>query len=209
MISSNRIWVLAGSLIIVAVVALAGLLGVKPQIDAAKVSDDDRAAVEIVNAQHRATLASLKDEFTRLPEIAAEVVELRKSVAATTDLDAVISEFAALQASSGVTITNYNAVDPIPFVATAAVSSQVPSTISSSNFLTTEIRLSVSGAPGPFMSFVKALQSSSRLYFVTDISVGPEGENTITVLVYTLLDEPLADGAAAAETPAPEVVAAE
>jgi len=209
MIASNRIWVIAGSLIIVAVVALAGLLGVKPQFDAAKVSDDDRAAVEFVNTQHRATLATLKDEFARLPEIQAEVGELRKSVGATIDLEAVIAELAALQAATGVTITNYSSADPVPFAATAAVGTLVPGTINSSNFLTTEIQLSVTGAPGPFMAFVKAVQSSSRLYFVSDITVGAEGENTVTLLVYTLLDTPLVDPAPVAETPTPEAAASE
>jgi len=214
MMASNRIWVIAGSLIIVAVLALAGLLGVKPQFDAAKVSDDDRAAVEFVNAQHRATLATLKDEFARLPEITAEVEELRKSVGATIDLDAVVAELAALQVGAGVTITNFSSTDPVPFAVTAAVGPLVPGTITSSNFLTTEIQLSVTGAPRPFMNFVKGMQSSSRLYFVSDITVGADGENSVTALVYTLLDEPLVDEPTAVEPtavepPAPDVDAAE
>jgi len=209
MFANNRIWVIAGSLIIVAILALAGLLGVKPQLDAAKANADERAGVDVVNAQHRASLVSLKTEFARLPEIAAEVAELRKSVPATIDLDAVIADLATLQASTGVVITSYSSTDPIPFVATEAVIADVPPTINASNLLTTEVRISATGTPDKMMSFVKALQTGSRLYFVSELSVGPGAVNTVTLLVYTLLDEPLVDPAAVAETPAPEAVAAE
>jgi len=209
MLATNRIWVIAGSLIIVAIVALAGLLGVKPQLDAAKASDDERASVELLNAQHRTDLESLKTDFARLPEVTAEVAGLRNAVPGTIDLDSVIAELAALQAGNGVRITNYSSIAPVPFVPSAVVIPSVPPTVNASNFLTTEIQLSMTGAPAAVMNFVNALQSSSRLYFVTDIAVGPKGENTLTVLVYTLLDEPLLDPAAVVEPLAPDVDAAE
>ena len=209
MAASNRIWVLAGSLVIVVVLALAGLLGVKPQLDAAQASDAQRKGVEALNAQHRAELVALKDEFTRLPEISAEVTELRKAVAANTDLDAVIAEFAAMQVAHGVTITSYNGLDPVPFLPTSAVVGQVPPTVNATNFLTTEIQLTIEGTREATLAFVKALQSGSRLFFVTDLAIAPEGGSTVTMLVYTLLDTPLVDPAAVVETPAPEAAASE
>ena len=209
--ASNRIWAISGSLIIVVVLVLAGLLGVLPQLAAANAHKEEAAGVETVNAQHRSELARLKDSASQIDAVSAEVAELRKSVAATTDLDSVIAELAALQAPTGVRISNYASADPVPFAPAAGLVAQVPPSINATNFLTTELQITVDGSRDAAFAFVHALQSSSRLYSVTDISSTAPTMTLLTIQVYTLLDTPLVDPAAAATTPppAPDAVAAQ
>ena len=209
MAASNRIWVIAGTLIIVVVLALAGLLGVLPQLDAAKSSNDETASVEATNAQHRAELAALKEESAQITQITADVAELRKSVAATIDLDSVIADLAAVQAATGVTISNYTSLVPAAFAPSPGVIAQVPATITSSNFLTTELQITVEGPRDAAFAFIKSLQTGSRLYFVSDVSGTGPTTTMLTVTVYTLLETPLVDPAAAATTTTPEAAAAQ
>ena len=211
--SNSRIWVIAGALVIIVVLALSGLLGVKPQLDAAQLSNDDRAAVESLNDQHRAEIAALKEQSTRRDAIAAEVAGLRTSVPAIPDLDGLTGQLAQLAALHGVVITAYTPQDTTMFVPSAEIAATVPASVNATNFVVISVSITVEGTRDAALAFVNGLQSGGRLVLVSDLTVGAESDGVtsvaITGLVYALLDTPLVDPAAVAETPAPEAAASE
>jgi len=210
--SNTRIWVIAGSLVIVMVLALGGLLGVKPQLDAAAQSRADTESVEVLNAQHTADLAKLKDSFSRIDETTAQVAALRASVPALADLDTFTGQIAALAASTGVSVLSYVPQDMAMFEPSATVAPLMPATINNTNFGTISISVSVTGTREAGLAFVAGLQSGARLALLSGINVSPveEGVTTVTVtgLLYVLLDQPIVDPAAT-PAPAPEATAAQ
>lgn len=210
--TNNRIWVLGGVLVIFAVLVLAGLLGVKPQLDAANTSATERANVDALNAQKRIELVSLKEEFSRLEAISTQVAELRKSIPASPDLDVFTGELAALQAAHGVTVTSYSPQAPAVFVPSEKSSASVPASIDATRFVTIPITISITGERQASLDFITGLQSGERLYLVTALTstAGDGGAATTTIngVLYVLLDQPIVDPAAT-PAPAPEATAAQ
>ena len=200
MIVNTRIWVIAGSLVIVVVFALAGLLGVKPQLDSSAASDLDRANVETGNTQQQAELSRLRTESEQTEAIRAEVEQLQKLIPAEANLDDFIGELAALQVQYGVTITAYSSLEEALFIPSAQALATLPTSISSNNFTTIGIQLSIGGPRANTMAFIDGLQKGSRLFLPTTISVSATETVDITGLVYRLLDTPVADPAAASAT---------
>jgi len=211
--TSNRIWVLGGAIVIFAILVLAGLLGVKPQLDAAQASTSERVNVEALNAQKRIELVSLKDEFSRIDEMSAEVAALRKSVPAAPELDEFTGELAALQAANGVTVTSYSPQAPSVFVPSAKIAANVPVSIDATRFVSIPVTIAISGERQASLNFITGLQSGQRLFLVTTVTASAvdagTSSTTINGLLYVLLNEPLVDPAAAVPAPAPEATAAE
>jgi Tfp pilus assembly protein PilO len=210
--NGTRIWVVGGLVVILVILGLGVLVGVKPQLDAAAALEADRANVEVVNAQHDATLRSLKEQFVRVDEIRSEVAVLRDAVPAQADLDSFTGELAALQSQYGVVIGSYTPGDPAMFVPAVELAEAVPPSVNGTNFVTIPISLSVTGEREATLAFVDALQKGSRLVHVSNLSVAASAEGSttvsITALVYALLDTPIVDPAAVVPAPT-EAVAAE
>jgi len=210
---NTRIWVIAGALVVFVVIALGGLLGVKPQLDAAQASTSDRETVEALNVQHAAELVALKEDFTRLEEVTAQVAALRSAVPAHADLDTFNGELAALATQAGVVVTSYAPQDLAMFAPSAEIAPLVPPTINSTNFATISVSIAVAGTREGALAFVSGLQSGPRLVLVHGLNVSAveEGVTTVTIsgLLYVLLDTPYVDPAAVVETPAPEAAASE
>lgn len=210
--SNSRIWIIAGSLVVVVVLALGGLLGVKPQLDAAQLSNDDRANVETLNAQHTIELEALKEQSTRLPEFQAAVSELRSAIPATADLDTFTGELAELEVATGAIVTNYSPEDAALFVPSVKTAAVAPVAVPPSTFVKISMKLSVVGTREAGLEFVKGLQSGSRLVLVSDVAVSADEDGTtttdVTGLVYFLLDTPYVDPAAV-PAPTPDATAAQ
>ena len=211
--SNSRIWVISGALVVVLVLALGGLLGVKPQLDAAQLSNEDRANVEVLNAQHAIELEALKEQSTRLAEFQAAVAELRLAIPATADLDTFTGELAALEGATGVRVTSYTPEDAALFAPSPTTAAVAPASIAASSFVKVSVKVSVVGTRDAGLAFVKGLQSGPRLVLISDVNVSAaeDGETTtdVTGLVYFLLETPYVDPAAAVPAPAPEAAAAE
>ena len=200
MISNTRIWVIAGSLVIVVILVLGGLLGVKPQLDIAAANALDRANVDTTNIAQKAELERLRTEAEDTDSIRAEVAELQKLIPPDANLDDFIGELAALQVQHGVTIVAYTSLEEKLFAPTEQALATLPASISSNNFTTTAIQLSIAGPRANTMAFVEGLQKGARLFLPTMISVSATDTVDITGYVYRLLDTPLAG---TAEAPAP------
>jgi Tfp pilus assembly protein PilO len=209
---NNRLWVIAGALLAVMILALGGLLGVKPQLDAAQASDDDRANVELLNAQHAAELTALKEQSTRLAEFQASVADLRLSVPAVADIESFTGELAALEASTGAEVQTYTAEEPALFVPSESTAAVTPTSVAGTSFVKVGVTIIVKGTRDQTLDFVKGLQSGSRLVLVNDVSVAAEEQGVTTTslsgLIYFLLDTPFVDPSTEVDpnaTPAPTV----
>lgn len=207
--NNNRIWTIGGVLVIVVVLALGGLLGVKPQLDAMAASNSDREGVESLNRNYSAELARLKEQAANIDQLTAQVAELRRSVPASADLDTFVGELAALQAANGVLVTNYVPTDPAMFVPSPDIAAAIPASVLQDNFVAIPVAITVTGKRDATLNFVKGLQAGDRLVLVSDVNVAAadqKGVTTTTIngLVYVLLDAPFSQEAAA---PEPEVEA--
>jgi Tfp pilus assembly protein PilO len=209
--ANTRIWVLTGGMLIVVILVLGGLLGVKPQLDAARASDTERQSVEALNLQHQVELAQLKEEYTHIQDTAAEVAALRTSVPSTPDLDSFTGELAQLEERYGVVVTSYAPQAAAPFTPTEEVAAEVPSTIDATTLGTITIAITVVGTREATLAFVGALQTGTRLALVDSVNVGKPSDGltslSLTGLLYVLPDEPYVDPDAAS-TPAPTATAA-
>jgi len=210
----NRIWVAGGVLIVIVVFALGGLLGIKPQLDAAQVSNNDRFSVEAANEQHRLEIVALEEQSTRLPEFQAAVAELREAIPALPDLDSFSGQLAGLEVSTGVRVTGFTPQPATLFVPSVAASAVTPATVVGSSFAKSEFTLNAVGTREQSLAFVKGLQSGDRLVLVSDVtmSAADAGITTVTVTgsVYFLLDTPYVDpNAAPVEVPAADALASE
>lgn len=211
---SNRIWIVGGTLVVVVVLALGGLLGVKPQLDAAAVSNSDRESVELMNRTHTAELARLKEQAANIDQLAAQVAELRRSVPTSADLDTFIGELALLQAANKVSVASFVPSDAALFVPAPEIKAVVPATVLDNNFVTISIAITVTGAREATLNFLSGLQAGSRLVLVSDVNVAAADEagvttTTITGLIYVLLDAPYVDPTAVVAPATPEATAAE
>jgi Tfp pilus assembly protein PilO len=203
--ASNRIWIIGGVLVIVLVAALALLLGIKPQLDAVSTANTDRASVESQNLLAQAELESLKVEFATLGELKSDLAVVQKSIPATTNYAELNTQLATLQASTGVTITNFTAQDAVPFVPSEEVVTDVPATITATNFTVLPIQVSITGESTALFRFVQGLQTGERLFMVKSLVLSEPTKLEITGMAYVLTDAvPAAaptDGTVATEDP--------
>jgi len=199
MVINTRIWVIAGVLLMVVVLALGGLLGVKPQLDILKANNDQRSGAETLNLQHRAELTRLREQSKQTESIAAEVAELQRLIPSAANLDDFINEIATLQVAHGVRVVAYSSLDEALFAPTEQALATLPASISANNFVTISIQLTVEGPRANTMAFVEGLQKGPRLFLASDLSVTPTDTIDIKGLVYRLLDTPLMEPAPAAE----------
>lgn len=202
---NNRLWVISGTLLAVVILALSGLLGVKPQLDAAKSSDDDRAGIELLNTEHAAQLASLKEKSTRLAEFQAGVAELRLAIPALADIESFTGELAALEVATKAQVQTYTAEEPSLFVPSETTAAVAPPSVAGTSFVKVGVSIVVKGTRDQTLAFVKGLQTGPRLVLVNDVSVGAEevGVTTTNVsgLIYFLLDTPFVDPTAEVAPP--------
>jgi len=194
--SNSRYWTIGGILFIVVVLALGALLGVQPQLQAIAVTQRDLADVEAQNQLQRAELQALKQQFEQLPQITAELEELRKSIPATASIDEYTTELSGLVASSGVTLITFTASQPSSFLPSLQFAAQIPPGVNETNFVTIPFQLRAIGPRDGIISFIAGMQDGRRLALVDQLTMLNAGDTgTIAVdlsgLRYVLLDEPI------------------
>jgi len=193
----NKLLTVGGSLLIAVIAALGFLLGVQPQLDAARASDAQLSGIEAQNLIHSAELVSLKEDYSKLKKYEKELADLREEVPAGAELDAFIGELNTLESRNGVVITAVAPLDAQPFIPTAEIAGIVPASIDATTFVAIPVKVSVSGAKSQLIAFIDGLQSGTRLCLVSAASIVQDIQTPsvytadITGLVYVLLDEPI------------------
>lgn len=197
--NSSRLWTLGSVLVIVALIAGTWFVGISPQLAEAAKANSERANVETLNAKHAVTLASLKAQFEKLPELEADLEEVRVAVPASDESAELLRQLHSLADAAGVTITDLVVSSPERFVApieppedqelAAALGSVTPE-----NFLFIPVEQTVAGEHADVMNYVDALQKGERTFLVHDLSspglpaADAQVEITFTGQIFVLLD---------------------
>lgn len=215
MVTDNRLWAIGAAFIMIAVLLLGWFLGVSPNLSQAAISDTQRISVEEQNTQQEATLADLKSKFEKIDEYKTELAGLRRAIPAGGDLSTFIGQLQDLEARSGVKVKSITTSDAAPFLSSASAAApaapaapadgtEAPaaadevaapgSGVNELNFVSIEVDISVAGSRDQVLDFVEALQSGSRLYLVTALTISEDDTGSgvftarVTGAVYVLLN---------------------
>ena len=194
--SSTRYWTIGGTLFIVLVLVLGGVLGVQPQLQAVSLAQRELADVEAQNQLQRVELEALKQQFELLPEVTAELETLRLSIPATASIDAFTTQLSAQLAATGVTLMTFTASPGAPFAPSPQLTAALPPGINDSNFVTIPFQLSAVGSRDGILAFIASLQDGRRLALVDQFTILNGGDTgaialDLSGLLYVLLDEPI------------------
>jgi len=195
-VSSSRYWTIGGVLVIVVVLILGFFLGVQPQLQAAAIAQRDLSDVEAQNQLQRVELEALKQQFDQLPEISAELEELRLSVPGTASIDEFVTQLSGQLAATGVTLVTFTASPGAPFVPSAQLLAVLPLGINETNFVTIPFQLSIVGPRDGIIAVIAGLQDGRRLALVDQFTLLNSGDTgaiavDLSGLLYVLLDEPI------------------
>lgn len=207
--SSSRIWVLLGSVIIVAVLAGGFFLGVQPELAAASRSAGDRVLVESQNAELEMSLKELERQAAQAPAIRSEIGALRESIPASPAHAELLRQLDAFASAAGVRVTSVSPQDPVAFLVAPQYASLVPASVTGDTFAVLPMTLSASGSFEQVTQFVAALQTAERLLFVSDVVLSLDEATATYTADITANMYALAAGATASTGGSPTETAAD
>jgi len=207
-VNANRIWGLGAAVVIVAVLGLGWLLGVSPLLAQAAAANQERAGVELTNQTQSATLAHMKKQFEQIDLLRDELAALRVSVPAEVDSDFVYALLSRFQEASGATVKSIVTGEAQPYGAGgtgSASGAPAPATGGVENLFTVPVTITFEGTNlGPVLHFVSEMQRGPRLFLVTAVAAGGEGEvgsgaksTTVTAFMFVVYDPHAPRGEAA------------
>jgi Tfp pilus assembly protein PilO len=187
----HRLIMIATVLGAVVLLIVGALVLVQPQLAAAGVVDLQRADIEQQSETSRAELAELESDSGRLPELQAELDELRASIPASLDSSAYLTALGGLASSSGVTLSTITVESGQPYAvaADAAADPAVLATIVTSPLITADsfvlipVSLGVTGSRDQVLAFLDGLQHGSRLFLVTSYSAAGGGDGGVVATI--------------------------
>jgi len=206
----HRIISLASILVMLLIPVIGWFLVAQPQFAAAATADQQRIATEAQIATSSAIVAQLKEDSAKLPELNADLNELRTSIPAGVDPSGYIDGLDALARISKVAITGLTVADPtaytpaVPAIDPNAVAPDAngeegdapaaPATldpafttsalIDSTNFVAIPVTIEIAGKWGPILKFIQGLQSSDRLFLVSTLETANDsGGSSMTAKI--------------------------
>ena len=201
----NRIWIVAGVLVGIIVVALSWFLGLSPQLDQANAADAQTAITVDKNRVHVAELAALKAKFEKLDDLKKSLASARESIPQSDSFPEILTEMYAVESESGTRIESLTSSDSLPFVAAKDYPNAVPKGLLNNTFVTVKIEMTVTGSLDQLIAFIHNLQFGKRLFLVTDLTLTgatPDSAD-ITGLIYILAPDPSNSTAPSTASPSP------
>jgi Tfp pilus assembly protein PilO len=101
---NNRMWIIGTALLVVATVALGWTLGISPQLKAAATAAVETVSVDGQNVKNEADLEALKEKFSDIDSIRAELDALNISLPRDPQLATFIRQINSLAAQHAVTV---------------------------------------------------------------------------------------------------------
>jgi hypothetical protein len=210
----TRIWIGAGALAIVAVLAGGWFLGVSPLLTQASTNDADRASVLALNQAQEAQLVVLADQTKKWESIEKDRARLQSAIPADPRMPALVGEISSLAAAAGVQITSFStsdaqllggaateapASDPAAAAApadaaaaaTTADGAAAPAAPTRSGLVAVPVELAASGSTDALLGFLSGLQHGERLMLVSGMNLagsdsGAEQSLTVSGYVFVL-----------------------
>jgi Tfp pilus assembly protein PilO len=102
------------------VVGLGWFLGIQPQLAAAAIADDQRAAVAATNVTNVAALTKLRSDYNNLSDLKADLALLSQSVPSGSEIPAFVNEVNALLGAHGVKFVDMAVADAQPYAPVVA-----------------------------------------------------------------------------------------
>lgn len=211
MTRNNRLWVI-GTVTVMIIALVAGwFLGVEPNLAAAAADDTERAGIEAQNTAQQAQIVRLTEESKNIDSIQKDYRALQKSIPSSPSTAAFITGLDGLAASTGVQVTGItvsesqaytvpqsaaaaaptDAATPDP----AATEAPAPSApvgyvaatsplITPENFVGIRVGVDLKGSYQAVLTFVKGLQSGSRLVLVTGFTSTANADDPTAVTAH-------------------------
>ena len=193
----NRIWLAATAVVVVVLIALGWFLGAAPRFAEAALADQQRASVETTNQAAQARLSELKEQFTQIDALRAELAELRLQIPADVDWANALREISAKATRDKVLIANISLADVQPFIpgvapeeAVAAADDEAAADDAAeepedpaapvaeaapagpvANFYIIPVSMTVEGNFDSTVKFINDMQNNERLFLVNDFSM--------------------------------------
>jgi len=214
MMNQNRIWMLIGALVIVAMVAGTWFLAVSPRLAEAALADENRGIAETQNAAQQATLTRLKNQFAEIDTLRSDLETVQLAVPEEANQSPLLGQLSEIAAARGITITGLSLTDPVPFAPFPTEDTLLSGPMASltpENFFSYTIQVSLTGSYEGMVGFVADLQSGERLILVNNLAL-TEGDDdgpayTLSGQAFMLVDAETA-AANAPVDPATEEAAA-
>jgi Tfp pilus assembly protein PilO len=192
--SNIRTWVI-GAVALMLVVVIAGyMLGISPLMSQVDAANQQTATIQTTNASSQAQLASLRTQYAGIGKLKANLNTLRGSIPELEEASSFFNELTALSAQYGVTVVNLTLANAVVYTApgAAAATTPAPSTATQtaspspsaattpvtatpvaagSNLIAVPVGLTVVGPFDATRDFVGALQTGTRLIYVTTTSL--------------------------------------
>ena len=213
--TGNRLWMLGVALASVVVIALGWVLGISPVLTQADLASSQAKAAVAQNTAQQASLAKLKSQYDKLPELSADLKKLQLAVPETANLDDFLDQLQAIAQSTGVSITAFTAAEgtlygggtaaapaapaptatatPAPGDTSAASAKAATPAGITDRLFSVPVTVTVQGIPEQVMAFTDASQKGIRFFLVTgDQFAGAAsadgGGGTLTGFVFVVHD---------------------
>ena len=171
----KRFWVVSAVFAMVVIVGGGWLIGIAPQLAAVATANQNRASVELANAKNQILLARLKKDYQNIDTLKKELESLRAAVPASAEISTFVTALNALANSHQITVKSISVNDAKPYTPVAEVTNLK---ITAANFIIIPVQFSVAGDYVKVLDFVNDVQTGSRLFFLSTLSI--TGSTTAT-----------------------------
>ena len=181
-----RIWVFGAIVASLVILGLGWLLGVSPQLADAARADQDRQGVELVNVGYEATLLELQELSQQLPELEAQLEDLRSELPTVPELSELLGQLNALAEAASVSLVEVTASPPVLFPAELLEGTGV------TDLVALPVTIRASGEGTAIDDFIREVQFGPRLLLVErfDLTDDPvAGSVTITGFIFVLPED--------------------
>ncbi len=227
---NGRIWLLAGALLAVGVVAIGWFVGASPLLAQASANEAQIAEIDAQNTLQMLEIAEMKEQFENIDELRDELDELQVSVPGFADTGDYFDEISAKAGAAGVSLQTVTVEGALPYGAMGSVEASddeaddatdtggtsgsqgqitpalVPDADLAANLYVLTVKFEIDADQNQLAAFLAGLQGDGRLMLVTEVTstFGTGQRSSITAFVFVVHDPRLgAIGSLPTPTPTP------
>lgn len=193
----NRLWLLGAVAAIAAVVLLGWVLGISPKLAEASTAAAQQAAVDAQNVAQKAQLEVLREQYSNLDTLEADLEKLRLAVPDSPEVDQWIDSIQAAAVASGVVLRSVTAAEPGVYgVALDAGAPPAPEgaipppgATAPDNVVTIGVIVEVNGPPDAVIRFSRLAQLGTRIFVAPVFNYSPaDSLGTLNGFIYVITD---------------------
>jgi Tfp pilus assembly protein PilO len=118
--STRRVWIAGCALVIAAALVLGWLLGAAPLLEVARTAGETRDAARAQNDLYSQELAALKEQYSGIGQLEADLVDLREELPAGVNQPNYLEDLAAAAQRHSVALTSITLSDAVAYAPTVA-----------------------------------------------------------------------------------------